>query len=75
VVLELPHPRTHATATASLVQSVRQAYRDALVVGISTQLGRSLGSSSEVGRTLGVEGLLAKPCTRQDLLGAVEAVL
>jgi DNA-binding response OmpR family regulator len=75
VVLDLPRPRTHAAATASLVRSVRNAFQHAPVLGISTQLARSLGSGSEVGRALGVEGLLAKPCTRQELLGAVAAVL
>jgi len=75
VVLDLPRPRTDAAATASLVRSVRNAFQHALVLGISTQLARSLGTGSEVGRVLGVEGLLAKPCTRQELLGAVTAVL
>lgn len=75
VVLDLPHPRTHAAVAAALVRNVRHAFPHAMVLGISTQLARSLGIGSEVASALGVEGLLAKPCTRQDLLGAVTAVL
>lgn len=75
VVLDLPHPRTNASGTLRLVQEVRETYRGASIVGISTQVGRNLGSSSVASRALDVEGLLAKPCTRGDLLGAVTAVL
>lgn len=75
VVLDLPHPRTGAAATVLMVRSVRHAFPHALVLGISTQLAHTLATGSEVSRALGVEGLLAKPCTRQDLLGAVTAVL
>jgi DNA-binding response OmpR family regulator len=75
VVLDLPHPRTRAAESASLVQSMREAYPHARVIGISTRLGRSLGSDSVAGRALGVDELLAKPCSRQDLLGAVAAAL
>ena len=75
VVLDLPHPRTDADATAALVRGVREAFGHALVLGISTQLARPLGDGSDVSRALGVKGLLPKPCTRRDLLGAVAAVL
>jgi DNA-binding response OmpR family regulator len=47
----------------------------AAVIGISAQLARSLGGESDVTRALGASRLLAKPCTREELLGAVAATL
>jgi hypothetical protein len=54
---------------------VHAAYPHASVIGISTRLGRSLGSDSDPTRALGVSRLLAKPCSREELLGAVAATL
>ena len=75
VILDLPHPRSRGAESVRTVQAVRAAYPRAAVIGISTQLGRSLGSDSSAVRALGVGRLLAKPCTRDELLGAVAAVL
>ena len=75
VVLDLPHPRSTAGETARAVQAVRSAYPRSPIIGISTQAPRSLTSDSDVARALGVSRLLAKPCTREELLGAVAATL
>lgn len=75
VVLDLPHPRSRSGDTARALQAVRTACPRAAVIGISTQLARSLGPDSDVTRALGVNLLLSKPCTRDELLGAVAATL
>jgi CheY-like chemotaxis protein len=53
------------------VQQVASTYPGAKLVGISTQLSRTLPADSPQARTLGVSGLVAKPCTREELLAAV----
>ena len=75
VVLDLPHPRSRAEETVRAVQAVHNAYPHSSIIGISTQVPRSLGSDSDVARALGVSRLLAKPCTRDEMLGAVAATL
>ncbi|MDM0005100.1 hypothetical protein QTI51_14630 [Variovorax sp. J22G73] len=75
VVLDLPHPRSRAADNLRTVQAVHAAWPHAAVIGISAQLARSLGGDSEVSRALGASRLLAKPCTREELLGAVAATL
>ncbi|MDM0027446.1 hypothetical protein [Variovorax saccharolyticus] len=75
VILDLPHPRSRSGEAAHAVQVVHAAYPQAAVIGISTLIGRSLGIDSGASRTLGVSRLLAKPCTREELLGAVAAAL
>ena len=59
VILDLPHPRSRGDETACAVKAVRAAYPRAAVIGISTQLGRSLGVESGAARALGVKRLLA----------------
>lgn len=75
VILDLPNPRSRGNETARAVQAVREAYPRAAVIGISTQLGRSLGVDSGAARALGVNRLLAKPGTREELVGAVAEAL
>ncbi len=75
VVLDLPHPRSRSGDALRAVQAVHAAYPRSAVVGISAQVARSLGDTSEVTRALGVSRLLAKPCSREELLGAVAAAL
>ncbi|MGJ7509735.1 hypothetical protein [Variovorax sp. GT1P44] len=74
VILDLPNPRSRHGETARAVQAVHASYPRAAVIGISTQLGRSLGGNSDAARALGVCRLLAKPCGREELLDAVAAV-
>ena len=75
VILDLPHPRAPGPGTAAALQAVHAAYPHASVIGISTRLGRSLGRDSDIAQSLGVSRLLAKPCSREELLGAVAAAL
>jgi CheY-like chemotaxis protein len=75
VVLDLPHPRARRDHNVRAVQAVHAAWPRAAVIGISAQLARSLGGESDVTRALGASRLLAKPCTREELLGAVAATL
>ncbi|MFM9925397.1 response regulator [Variovorax sp. H27-G14] len=72
VVLDLPHPRSRSSGSA---RAVHVAYPHAAIIGISTQVTRSLDNGSEAARSLGVKRLLAKPFTREELLGAVTAML
>jgi len=75
VILDLPSPRSRGEETVRAVRAVRHAYPRAAVIGISTQVGRSLGVDSGTARALGVQRLLAKPGTREELLGAVAEAL
>lgn len=71
VVVDVANPRT---AQARL-HGVRTAYPSAVLVGLSAQLGQSLPNGSTSARALGLRQLLAKPCTRSELLGAVDAAI
>ncbi|MDM0014812.1 response regulator [Variovorax sp. J22P168] len=75
VILDFPHPRSRDLESKRTVQAVHAAYPKASVIGISTRLGRSLGSKSDAARALGVDRLLAKPCTRDELVGSVATML
>ncbi|RCW71258.1 response regulator [Pseudorhodoferax soli] len=56
---------------AETVRQVRNIYPGAALIGISTQLRRTLGADAAQARALGVGALVGKPCTRQELLAAV----
>ncbi len=73
VILDLPYPRSSSGETARAVQAAHTIYPRSSVIGMSTQVGRSLGGDSVVARALGVSRLLAKPCSREEMLGAVAA--
>jgi len=75
VILDLPSPRSRQGETERVVRAVHAAYPSAAIVGISTRLGRSLGGNSDAARALGVSRLLAKPCSRDELLDAVAAAV
>ena len=72
VIVDVPNLRA---GNAEPLRAVRARYPGAPLIGLSTQLGRSLSSDSSSARRLGVQQLVAKPCTRAELLQAVvEAV-
>lgn len=75
VVLDLPNPRTIGGMATRTVQAAQAAYPHAAIVGISAQITRNLGAESDVSRLLGVSRLLAKPCSREELVGAVADTL
>jgi CheY-like chemotaxis protein len=68
VIVDVPNFRAQGTGA---VQAVRAAYPHSALIGMSTQLGRSLPSDSDPARALGLRRLLAKPCARGELLDAV----
>lgn len=59
------------TQGAQAVQHARTIYPGAALIGISTQLSRTLGAGAVQARALGVGALVAKPCARDELLAAV----
>lgn len=59
------------TQGAETVRQVRTIYPGAALIGISTQMSRTLGAGAAQARALGVSALVAKPCARGELLAAV----
>jgi DNA-binding response OmpR family regulator len=72
VIVDLYMPRQ---AGAEFVRAVQQAHPGTPVIAISAQFRPRLDSSWCAARSLGVRHLMAKPFTREDLLGAVHAVI
>jgi CheY-like chemotaxis protein len=68
VVVDIPNLRFHG---ANTVRDVREKYPHAAIIGMSTQLGRSLPGHSVEAVALRVGRLIAKPLTRDELLAAV----
>jgi len=71
VLLDLPMLRD---GVATLVGRVRARYGAAAVLGLSAHSTVSLAPGSPKARELGLDGLLAKPCGRGELLEAVHAL-
>jgi len=55
------------------MHEVRASYPRSALIGMSTQLARSLEGDSSLARALGVSRLVAKPFARDELLAAVAA--
>ncbi len=53
------------------VRRIRQLYAKAALIGVSTQVSRTLAANSEQARHLGLVGLVSKPCRSSELLSAV----
>jgi DNA-binding response OmpR family regulator len=68
-VLNLPGQDT------ARLREVKTMYPRSALIGISTQLGRTLARNSDAARALGVSRLVAKPCTRGELLDAVAGTI
>ncbi|MEP6723142.1 MAG: response regulator [Variovorax sp.] len=68
VIVDVPNLRTDGAET---IRKAQAEYPLAQVIGMSTQLGQSLLPHSPAARSLGVRRLLAKPCSREELLDAV----
>lgn len=67
VILDLLNLRSQG---AAVVQQARACFPGAALLGMSTQLGRTLDLCSALARELGLSGLVAKPCSRDELLKA-----
>src|SRR5882672_6098310 len=72
VIVDLYMPRQ---AGVDVVRAVQQALPGAPVIAMSAQFRPGLAGSSQAARALGARKLIAKPFTRQDLLGAVRALI
>jgi CheY-like chemotaxis protein len=72
VIVDLYMPRQTG---AEVVRAVQQSHPDTPVIAISAQFRPGLDSSWWAASALGVRQLLAKPCTREDLLRAVSAAV
>jgi DNA-binding NtrC family response regulator len=72
VVVDIPNLRVLGAQT---VHDVRVRYPRAAVVGMSTQLGRSLPGDSAQAVALRVGRLMAKPLARDELLAAVAGAI
>ena len=70
VVIDLPRMRPRL-----LLARVRAAWPHAALLGLSTQVRASLPPGSPLVRELGLVGLLAKPCSRDELLATVAEAL
>ena len=57
------------------LSEVRRWCPDSAIIGLSAQLARSLPADSALVRALGVSRLIAKPCTRDEVLAAVAAAI
>src|SRR4051812_21489959 len=72
VIVDLYMPRQTG---AEVVRAVEQAHPGTPVIAISAQFRPGLAGSWWASRALGARKLIAKPFTREDLLGAVRAVI
>jgi DNA-binding NtrC family response regulator len=68
VIVDLVNLRSQGVKEIGAIQ---RRFPCARVIGMSTQVGRSLSGNSEALRGLGLVRLLAKPCEREELLEAV----
>jgi CheY-like chemotaxis protein len=68
VVVDLKNLSTQGASTVHLVKTT---YPGAALVGTSAQLSRTLPSESSRARAFGVDRLVAKPCSRDELVSAV----
>jgi CheY-like chemotaxis protein len=71
VIVDLYMPRQTGF---EVVREVKQAYPGAAVIAMSAQFSPGLADSQRAAQALGAQRLIAKPYTREDLLGAVRAV-
>jgi len=62
-------------AGAQLVREIQAVHPGTPVIAISGQFLSGHSANGAIARTLGVQQVIAKPLTRNDLLGAVRAII
>jgi DNA-binding response OmpR family regulator len=72
VVVDLYMPRQ---AGGDVVRAVRRAHPGTPVIAMSAQFRPGLACSAGAAHALGVDKLVCKPFAREDLLGAVRALI
>ena len=72
VIVNVLNLRSHGAQT---LRDVQAAYPRSALIGMSTQLGRSLPSDSALARSMGVRRLVAKPLARDEMLAGVVATI
>ena len=72
VIVNVLDLRSRGTQTLREVQAM---YPQSALIGMSTQLGRSLSGDSALARSLGVRRLVAKPFGRDEMLASVIATI
>jgi DNA-binding response OmpR family regulator len=72
VIVNVLNLRSQGAQTLREVQAV---YPRSAMIGMSTQLARSLPGDSALAHSLGVRRLIAKPFTRDEMLAAVVATI
>ena len=72
VIVNVLNLRSHGAQTLREVQAM---YPQSALIGMSTQLGRSLSSDSALARSLRVGRLIAKPVARDEMLAGMIATI
>ena len=72
VIADLPNLRSNGLRR---VNDVRRQYPHSAVIGLSTQLDLSLPGESELARAFAIRALVAKPCSRAELIDAVRSAI
>ena len=70
IIADVPNPKSGA----AVIQALKQVYPSPVLV-LSARFRRGLGASTSVANRLGVRKVLAKPFTREELLGAVNEAI
>jgi DNA-binding response OmpR family regulator len=70
LIVDVPNPKS----AAAIIQALKQVYPSPVLV-LSARFRRGLGASPSVANRLGVRKVLAKPFTREELLGAVNEAI
>lgn len=72
VVVDLPELPMQGAET---IRNLKSLYAGAAVIGLSTQAGAASSGDSRQARALGLARLVAKPCSRRELLAAVAGAI
>lgn len=72
VVIDLPNLPTQGAET---IRQVKSQYAGAALIGLSTQASAASDRDARQARAWGLVRLVAKPCSRRELLAAVSAAI